>query len=385
MKYNQLFNLLLILSICLLSISPLSAAITGDCSNCHTMHDSQNGSATATFGAAGQPWTGTGPYRMLTKGDCLGCHGMGTANKIETLAGNSIPQVYHTDASGDLAGGNFAYLTGAKGSGASDAKGHNVTDLGNSDDTLTGPPGYHGTPTDFGTTLNCSGARGCHGTRSGNSSASIKGAHHKNVDGQCDTADQIYNSYRFLNGVKGFENMGSYKWQNKDASNHNEYYGAITPMTYDGTCTICHIAPIPTGGIKPSSNTISAFCGTCHRAFHVINQLDVTQGIGDDTTSPFLRHPTDIVIPNSGEYANYNQGNLNQYSVEAPVARTTVSSSISSTVTPGADAVMCLSCHVAHASNYADMLRWDYSAMIAGGGTNGTGCFTCHTSKDDGS
>jgi len=41
---------------------------------------------------------------------------------------------------------------------------------------------------------------------------------------------------------------------------------------------------------------------------------------------------------------------------------------------------MCLSCHVAHGSPYADMLRWDYGTMVAGGGGSG-GCFTCHTQK----
>jgi hypothetical protein len=45
---------------------------------------------------------------------------------------------------------------------------------------------------------------------------------------------------------------------------------------------------------------------------------------------------------------------------------------------------MCLSCYVAHASNYPDMLHWDYSIMIAGNGetASGTGCFVCDTPKD---
>ncbi|TSA10529.1 MAG: hypothetical protein D4R73_05115 [Deltaproteobacteria bacterium] len=29
------------------------------------------------------------------------------------------------------------------------------------------------------------------------------------------------------------------------------------------------------------------------------------------------------------------------------------------------------------------MLKWDYTTMVAGGGSNTTGCFTCHTQKDD--
>ena len=54
------------------------AKVTGVCVNCHTMHNSQNATIMATYGAAGQPWTGTGPYPALTRADCLGCHGMGT-------------------------------------------------------------------------------------------------------------------------------------------------------------------------------------------------------------------------------------------------------------------------------------------------------------------
>ena len=69
------------------------------------------------------------------------------------------------------------------------------------------------------------------------------------------------------------------------------------------------------------------------------------------------------------------------YSVEAPVARPTVYSTPSPTVTPGIDVVMCLSCHSAHATPYADILRWDYSDMVAGGSGSG-GCFTCHTQKN---
>jgi len=117
------------------------ASVSGPCSNCHTMHNSQDGTAMATYGADGQPWKGTGPYPALTRGDCLGCHGMGTSSKIVSIGGSDIPQVFHTDVSGDLAGGNFAYILGNKGSGASDAKGHNVIELGSNDGTLTYPPG----------------------------------------------------------------------------------------------------------------------------------------------------------------------------------------------------------------------------------------------------
>jgi predicted CXXCH cytochrome family protein len=372
---------------------PISAAVTGICSNCHTMHNSQDGTVMATYGAAGEPWTGTGPYPGLVRGGCLGCHGMGTPNKIETIGSSKIPQVYHTDASGDLAGGNFAYITGAanKGSG-DDNRGHNVIDIGNLDETHddTTPGAFLGTDHDINAVppqeLTCAGENGCHGKRapgSGNSNLyALKGAHHKNVDGKNDVADSDYNSYRFLWGVKGLENQTD-KWQNIDDSSHNEYYGAASPMRYDGgNCnSTCHSA----AGITAPQNTISGFCATCHGNVHTLSggTYGDEAGIGDGT-SPFQRHPTDVLLPAVGEYFSYNPNNFNQYSVEAPVARTTVLDDIVITVNPGADVVMCLSCHSSHGSNFPDILRWDYNDMSVGttGAAAGTGCFTCHTGKD---
>jgi hypothetical protein len=197
----------------------------------------------------------------------------------------------------------------------------------------------------------------------------MKGTHHQNIDGKCDTADELYNSYRFLLGVKGLENTND-RWQNKDADSHNEYFGATTPMSGFNDCVECHAFRPGSMKASPANNTISGFCGTCHDDFHFV------YGIGGDTSSPFTRHPTDVILPGSGEYASYTS-----FSVEAPVARTTVPDSISNIVQPGTDVVMCLSCHAAHATNYPDILRWDYSTMVAGGSGSG-GCFTCHTQKN---
>jgi hypothetical protein len=196
---------------------------------------------------------------------------------------------------------------------------------------------------------------------------SVKGAHHNNVDGKCDTADTIANSYRFLSGVKGFENTNS-KWQNASPTDHNEYFGATPPKTFSTCSSVdCHGG----NGVFSSNGSISVFCGTCHGDFHRIG------GIGGDTVSPFTRHPTDVILPNSGEYTAYTT-----YSVVAPVARPDLDALPSpNQVRPGTDIVMCLSCHAAHATPYADILRWDYSTMVAGGSGSG-GCFTCHTQKN---
>lgn len=362
------FFLTLIFTLTIFSslISPSThAKITGECVNCHTMHNSQGGTAMATYGGE------TGPNSFLTRGSCIGCHAQGTASKIVTVGTSQIPQVYHTDTT-DLAAGNFAYIGTKGGATGSDSKGHNVIDLfgANSDGALNAAPGVYMIHGDIITdsVLTCAGDRGCHGTRQDDTgTAALKGAHHGNVDGKCATADTVANSYRFLLGTKGLENTTD-KWQNKDANSHNEYYGKTTPTTYDCSSNQCHAS----GPAKPLNSTITDFCGTCHPDFHG------TGNIGGSTTSPFTRHPTDIVIKNEGEYASYTT-----YSVEAPVGRTSVPSSMSGTVTPGTDVVTCLSCHAAHATNYPDMLRWDYSATIAGGGGADTGCFTCHTQKND--
>jgi len=368
-KYGLFLTLIFTLTIFSSLISPSAhAKATGPCVNCHTMHNSQGGTAMATYGGE------TGPNSFLTRGSCIGCHAQGTGNKIENIGGNEIPQVYHNDGTGDLAAGNFGYIDGKKGT-ASDAHGHNVIDLfgANSDDVLDAAPGVYMVHAEFlsDTYLTCAGTNGCHGSRqdaSGTGIGAIKGAHHGNVDGQLTTADTIANSYRFLLGTKGLENTTD-KWQNKDATSHNEYYGKTTPTTYDCSSNQCHAS----GPAKPLNGTITDFCGTCHPDFHG------TGNIGGDTSSPFTRHPTDIVLKASGEYAAYTT-----YSVEAPVGRTTVPDVASGTVVPGTDVVTCLSCHAAHGTNYPDMLRWDYSGMIAGSGSNTSGCFVCHTTKDTG-
>ncbi len=348
----------------------IPAVITGSCSNCHTMHNSQNGAAMVSY-IYGTETTDAKNYLLV--GTCLGCHAQGGTSMVAKVNGNDTPQVYCSDASGDLAGGNFKYIeTGG------DNRGHNVIEFGNTEDTLSSPPGHHD-PDGIGINITCSGERGCHGYRkNSNPLVDLKGSHHKNVDGKLDTADQPYNSYRFLWGVKGLENNGEYKWQNKDQNNHNEYFGSTTPMILGGGCntTLCHNP----GGKRPQSQTISGFCSTCHGAFHFRGWLSGDPGIGSSGSSPFMRHPTDIILPNSSEYTGYTS-----YNIVAPVARGAVPDTMSSTVIRGNSGtegaiIMCLSCHAAHATNNADMMRWNYKSTTLS--TAISGCNVCHTGKN---
>ncbi|MBM4145713.1 MAG: hypothetical protein FJ240_05480 [Nitrospira sp.] len=374
MKKTLIAGLVTLFALTLIS-SSAHAVVQGACVNCHTMHNSQ--------GNAPMNWDSSAtPNEALLRGSCIGCHGQAPsgANNIIT----NIPQVLHNAAT-DLAGGNFAYITTSSKRDAADSGatqnsvGHNVIDLGGAyqEIILTSPPGDENTTGITNTNFTCGGVRGCHGDRTQTGSyAAVRGAHHANDSvlkfGTISEAGQggtTALSYRFLKGVKGGEVSN---WQNTNATNHNEYKGA-TSRGAESTAT------------TPGGGTISGLCAECHGDFHGTGSGDI------GTASPWLRHPTDIVLPSdtAKEYYLYNggAGSDNPYSVDAPVARATIPNAISGVVNPGTDdsIVMCLSCHGAHATKNADILRWNYSTINAGGGSNATRCFICHTTKDTGS
>jgi len=365
---------------------PANAAM-GECADCHTMHNSQ-GSLPMRYDS------GSTPLPQLLRGDCFGCHAQGAgALAIETIGVSRIPQVYHDDVV-DLAGGNFGYIDGLTGSGASDAKGHNIPGLNGMavDATLAFPPGgiseagHNDGNVLSSAQLTCAGDPanegrfGCHGNRWwAGPPTGITGAHHSNQSGTLDPGageTRPGYSYRFLVGVKGYEDTD---WQyTVSTTDHNEYYGLTNPIQLSCSATHCH----GNGGVRPPDGTMSQYCATCHGNFHTL-----TVGAGDDTdgnssgigtgASPFIRHPTDLALP-AGEYAGYTT-----YNLTAPVARTgAVPAGSTDSITNGSDAVMCLSCHVAHGSDYPDLLRFDYTTMDIGGGGPNDGCFACHTSKN---
>jgi predicted CXXCH cytochrome family protein len=301
-----------------------------------------------------------------------------------------MPQVYHTDNRGDLAGGNFAYISGAKLTvgPASSRKGHDVVDLFPAgDDTLLYPPGFNHeeVPIYFRGRLTCAGTGGCHGIRNqlmpGPTGEliprvgmmAVRGAHHANQDGRLLVADTVANSYRFLMGVRGLENpYPQERWQNSSALMHNEYYGAPYRPGDELHCFNCHYGSnqaTPYSYIVTPRNSMSGFCISCHSNFHARPQPGLLA---------FFRHPSDFVLPAKGEYAEYLT-----YELTAPVARRWVPETTSELVRPGEDLVMCHSCHMAHASPYDGMLRFDSTKMMAGyaGHAERTGCFACHTSK----
>ena len=307
------------------------------CSDCHTMHNSQDGTS-LTMGTAEQ---------ALLNNSCAGCH-TGTNNPPPTIGDGPAPFVFDsslpnygvTGTTGDtLAGGNFYWVADTTDTDM-DRKGHNVVGI-TTDDALFGVGGTEpvpGTATNLANQLTCAGANGCHGNGAGTDIESLMPAHHSTDDATL--GDSVANSFRFLSGIKGLEDAD---WQfTVSDTDHNQYQGSI----------------------GAAAGTITSFCSACHGDFHATG------------TTPFLRHPTDVNMPNAGEYASYYS-----YRPIAPVASATLPATPYEEVRSVADSaiVTCISCHRAHGTPWDAMLRWDYKSW-PGGGYNG--CAECHSSKN---
>lgn len=361
--YHNLTVLLMFLCSSLLFPDVASAIISGSCDSCHTMHFSQDGTALAGWGASG-------PYGALLTNDCAGCH-TGDNDGSEPHVNSATEPVYNSSNTlGNApAGGSFYWV----GQPSGDSKGHNVDILVAADPVLSSPPGFDagrdapdgsrvaGGNWPAGQQVSCSGLYGCHGTHSvADITAALGGGHHGGLSNDTVTTPGTlpYVGYRMLLGIAGKEDPD---WEYSfSATDHNQYKGADDP------------------GGGTDSSTISTLCARCHGLFHSpINEIG--------TVSPWLRHPNDYDLGNSGgEYANYNGGA--GYSNLIPLASTNISSVISNPIVSSASGqaiITCLSCHRAHGSPYIDSLRWNYAAAYVPGQTDGFGgCAVCHSSKN---
>lgn len=396
---------LFVLVFAVLTGSNALATVSGVCSNCHTMHNSQDGAGFDTTLSGAEI---ADVNRSLTKGDCVGCHTGTVANS----ATDGIPYVMSGAATGygpdynpgsgalinasttnSLAGGTFNYV----GTGAIDNTGHNVVDVSSEDATIGKiPPGWIATTfvnasagnavgDNWGSQqLTCAGTNGCHGDHAvADDFADIRGAHHGDdttIDGS-----SVAKSYRFLRGILGYEDDD---WElTVDFDDHNTYYGVDRANTTTASM---------------DKQTISYLCAQCHGLFHSNDGSTADSGIiysstTIDDANPWLRHPTDFSLKSTAalsEYRSYadaagtlatTSGVTAAYNYVAPLASATPTSAITDPFSgTDNDIVTCLSCHRAHGSAYADLLRWDYTKMTAGVATgfDNKGCFACHTSKD---
>lgn len=334
----------------LLIALPAAAAITGQCADCHTMHNSQGGEAMFSNG---------GPHAGLLKNDCVGCHtGINTGSGtpfVLTVSSVDYKNTGTESGHNTLAGGNFYWVENG-----TDSTGHDVTTLSNVT-SASEPPGYTGGT--FGTTLTCAGSTGCHGDRTKSSEyEAISGYHHNNASGA------VTDGYRFLDGIAGYEDTN---WEfTVSNTDHNQHKGVDKHNSTDDSTPANY------------ATTISYLCGICHGDFHNSSSEIST---GNNMQSAWLRHPTDYDMYNvrtKDDYAGYGTAGINNYDIVAPVASTNISSVISTGVysASGKAIITCISCHRAHGTPYQSIVRWDYKLWP--GGTNTDGCQKCHTAKD---
>ncbi len=328
------------------------AKVTGDCEVCHGKYK----------GMMEPPEKGKPRQLALRNVLCVNCHTNSDGDTLKIFGGATVPVVFNQIApSKPLAGGNFYYTILNLG----ERKGHNVDNIAALDKKNEGfPPGYDRKedPSIIGYNpkkpLACAGSNGCHGDRNiEDPFASVMGAHHAEdnpVDGS--TVAKSYRYLKMTDRIKGVIGIEDPLWEhNRSSKQHNEY--------------------------SPEMNDL---CKNCHGDYHG------NEKVGKE--SPWLRHPTGIVLPKKGEYLRYNplvmpppdRPEIRVYNPDAPVARSTFAEpqDLGETVKPGNDVVICLSCHVAHAGPYDASLRWDYDNVFAGE-DDGKACMICHAGKGE--
>jgi hypothetical protein len=323
------------------------------------MHNSQDG-ASMRFD------TLDSPLPILLRGSCIYCHsGLNTAASIPVdppkVIATATPTYSGLGATGavnqTLAGGDFWYVNNV-----GQQTGHNVALVSAGDTTLTNtPPGGAA----LGGQLQCAGTLGCHGDRLiADPLSSLSGSHHSAHNNQSDTSldgSTVGLSFRYLLGVLGREDSD---WQFvENTTTHNIYNGLSRNAA----------------NALPSIATISGLCAQCHGAYHSTVGGADAYGINTDNTNfaagQWVRHPTDYSMPLTGEYLGYDT-----YEPETPVGKTNLANPADQVNTLADRVVLCVSCHRAHGSPYADALRWSYGTMDVGIGVT-NGCMNCHTAK----
>jgi len=319
--------------------------VTGVCSNCHTMHNSQNGIAINSGGTNDTLLLGTG---------CLGCHAIsgdvnGT-NGRDTSGTIHAPQVHNTGSTSGYINnaGYFRYSS----AGGTDIQQHNVLGIMGSDQTMIlatatnapgdtggvgpGPGGLIGLGSGTTPNLSCSS---CHGS---------SGGHHGSGSGV----------YRLLSGVNG-------------TTSSQTDFGAIaaTATTTSGTRS----------EVAYNAADMNLFCANCHGLFHTAANQDGTT-LNDGV---WIRHPTDVSVATQKGLGATMTPSLQEGNAISFVGNDAVV--VGTTAGIGTDVIMCLSCHVPHGGPYKDLLSFPMDDTTtpkgnsAGDSYRSVGCETCHS------
>lgn len=274
-------------------------------------------------------------YATLVQGVCSGCHTMhnsqngapmaknddGTPDTTPNLALLSATCVYcHTndDATTVAQKSRGAQVTNATESAAGRFSGTaaNQHDVMTTDSVLGNNPPGGSA---LSAQLSCSGATGCHRST---------GFHHVSST----------ENYRGLTGTVHGYSSSNREYGGATSTNHNVY--------------------------KSDTNGISAYCATCHGTFHT----------STGSAGAWTRHPTDNTIPSAWNAdVDYNQSPF-AFSTLGSISTTSGYESVAN------PEVACISCHKAHGTGNADILRFAYN-MNAGDGVNDKGCENCHTKQ----
>jgi len=328
--------------------SPATAAVSGVCSNCHTMHNSQEGIPMRADNEVD-------PLSALLLDDCLGCHTTDGGDPLGDT--NAYPYVMDTgnlfNDDNCLAGGFFPSTMGT---GNNNDDHHGVistqTNLpaGYAADEDMGPGEDWYTGDTVGNGLACAGSNGCHGVHDVvDDMEAISGGHH------------TPGAYRML--FVG-NNMATDGVAGVPAPDYEEELigGTVSaPQTTD---------PHNTYSAGAEDPSISELCAICHGNFH--NEFGTTDDCG--SASPWLRHPTDVSIPTdwtiggAGYTLDGDDFKHNPVGYDGAVVSTERMAT-------------CVSCHRAHGTENDDLLRWAYSTQLAGqpsGSEVEYGCLGCH-------
>lgn len=316
MKTFIKFALVLALGLSASSVLAFHDGGVAYCAGCHTMHNSQNGALVDAAHPAGNEFllnTGT------PSDTCLRCH----ANYGQFMSGQGYGP-----------GGDFYWVTrtftwGSTGISKGDSHGHNVvapTKGLAADLTLTTAPGG----TFSGANLSCTSCHDPHGNQ----------------------------NFRLLYG----SDLGPF------------YAGGRYDFTNDapiakGNSRRTYVYTGSTGNETNAQHTVyisgmSNWCANCHANFHednTTNFVHPTRELGSSIAAAYNAYVSSDDMTSGTQATSYN-GLVPFEDVQADVL---TANSTTNTVGPdGADEVMCLTCHRAHASPFADAARWDMSVML---------------------